>query len=95
MISTAETRERFRKNHKRVDRFVEIFRALRPNSRRPSEAEGDILRSAVVFLHATVEDLLRSGEELRFLHAPAKAFERVRWTTAGTGVTSTRSSRAL
>lgn len=41
--------------------------------------KADILRSAVLLLHATFEDLLRSGEELRFLEAPARAFKTIRW----------------
>lgn len=85
MISAHETQDRFRRNLARVDGLVKIFRGLRGGSGRPSKsgslgkAEDDILRSAVIFLHATLEDLLRSGEELRFLQAPAKAFEQVRW----------------
>ncbi|HEY8375764.1 MAG TPA: hypothetical protein VIK91_04705 [Nannocystis sp.] len=41
--------------------------------------KADVVRAAVVFLHATLEDLLRSGEEIRFPVAPARAFERMRW----------------
>ena len=91
VISTVETRDRFKRNLARVGGLVKIFQGLRASSGRPSKsaslgkAEGDILRSAVIFLHATLEDLLRSGEELRFLQAPAKAFERVRWVPMGSG----------
>lgn len=37
------------------------------------------MRAAVILLHAALENLLRSGEELRFLQVPVDRFKHVRW----------------
>lgn len=58
---------------------MQVFRTLHPNLDRPSELHADVLRAAVIFLHATLEDLLRSGEEMRFAVAPSSAFEDLKW----------------
>ena len=62
-----------------ADDLLQVFRTLHPGSDRPSELHADVVRAAVVFLHATLEDLLRSGEELRFAAAPSSAFEDMKW----------------
>lgn len=57
--------------------------------------KADIVRAAVLFLHATLEDLLRSSEELRFPSAPAKAFDRIRWVLPGATKDEERLSERL
>lgn len=57
-------RERFDKNLGRVDSLIASYDNLPSASqqgRRPV-SDGDLLRAAVVFMHATLEDLLRSLE---------------------------------
>lgn len=61
--------ERFALNVARVRDLIAWFRKLRPRARTPAD---DILRAAVVLLHATLEDLLRSLEELT-LQAPPRS----------------------
>ena len=82
MLSTGNTRGRFSKNLRRVRHLLDVFVALHPGTGRPSELHTDIVRAAVVFLHASLEDLLRSSEELRLDKAPDSAFKRLRWVPA-------------
>lgn len=64
MISVTE--ERFRANLDRVRRLVVLYdRETGATAGRPSVSEGDILRAAVVFLHASLEDLLRAAASER------------------------------
>lgn len=79
VISAAVIRSKFQKNLRRVRHLLEVFRTLHPGQERPSELHADVVRAAILFLHATLEDLLRSGEELRFPQAPAAAFKRLQW----------------
>ncbi|WAS95150.1 hypothetical protein [Nannocystis punicea] len=77
-MSAAENiRSRFHKNLKRTHHLLEVFRTLHRGGERASELHADVVRAAVVFMHATLEDLLRSTEELRLPLAPASAFERI------------------
>lgn len=80
MISADDIRSRFQKNLRRVRHLFEIFQS-RAGAVRPSELNADLVRAAILFLHATLEDLLRSGEELRFSQAPLAAFKQLRWVT--------------
>lgn len=58
--------DRFRDNLDRVRNLVDLYtRAVETGQGRPSVQEADILRAAVVFLHAALEDLLRSLAELK------------------------------
>lgn len=69
--------QRFRANIARVRGLVTTFESLAGKGRgRSTVADADVLRAAVVFLHATPEDLLRSSEELRLPIAKAEAFRR-------------------
>jgi hypothetical protein len=52
-------RDRFQKNLKRVDRLIDAYKSLKTTTRRATVEESDILRAAVVFLHAAQEDYLR------------------------------------
>lgn len=56
----AEIESRFAENLERVKHLVDVYQnAATGPGRRPVETT-DVLRAAVVFLHATLEDLLRS-----------------------------------
>lgn len=82
-VSADAIRNRFQKNLTRVSHLIQVFRIIHPGGGRPSELEADVLRAAVVFIHSTLEDLLRSAEELRFPQTPSSAFERIRWVSHG------------
>jgi hypothetical protein len=65
-----EIEDRLRRNLARVDNLVAIYEqraAIR--SGRSSVGDGDLPRAAVVFLHATLEDVLRSVLEMRWPNA--------------------------
>jgi RiboL-PSP-HEPN len=54
-------RSRFNSNLGRVRSLLEVYEERKqPGSGRQTVEEADLLRAAVVFLHATLEDLLRS-----------------------------------
>jgi hypothetical protein len=58
--------DRFHENLERVTDLVVLYdRVTGPASRRPSVQESELLRMAVVFLHAALEDLLRGVAEWR------------------------------
>ena len=61
--------ERFAKNIARTHELVSIFRLLTAGKGRKSALVSDILRSAVVFLHASLEDFLRSIAYVYLPHA--------------------------
>lgn len=65
---------RFELNLNRVRSLIEVYEVLVPQSGRApiDSTRSDLLRSAVVFLHATLEDLLRS---LAFERLPSAAPE--------------------
>jgi hypothetical protein len=71
MISGAQgmkekIKEHFEYNLKRTKNLVKIFHEIRPGVRgKPRQEYVDILRAAVVFLHATLEDLLRSVSKMK------------------------------
>jgi len=79
VLSTGNIRGRFSKNLRRVRHLLNVFVALHPGAGRPSELHADVVRAAVLFLHASLEDLLRSSEEVRLDKAPDIAFKRMRW----------------
>ncbi|MFO7566056.1 MAG: hypothetical protein R6X02_25655 [Enhygromyxa sp.] len=67
-VSVSEIRQRLASNLARVERLISASDGF------GSDAESDLiksdmLRAAVVFLHATLEDLLRSGLELQLPRA--------------------------
>lgn len=57
--------DRFETNLRRIEGLVSAFRVSAQGRGRSSVVEIDILRAAVVLLHASLEDLLRSTEEWR------------------------------
>jgi hypothetical protein len=54
--------KRFRLNMGRVGSLISLFKTLKGQKIDVTESQkGDLLRSAVVFLHASLEDLLREA----------------------------------
>jgi hypothetical protein len=69
----AELESRSRDNLARVRGFVDLYeRTAGAVAGRPSVQESDLLRAAVVFLHATFEDFLRSLATIRLPLAGAE-----------------------
>lgn len=77
--------DRFNANIARVRCLVATYDAVvGPGAGRASVAQADVLRAAVILLHAALEDLVRSIEELRLPAAPSpNAFERLRFLSPG------------
>jgi len=73
-----EIRDRFLDNLDRVQRMVETYESSvgKGKGRRPVE-QTDLLRAAVILLHATMEDLLRSLCEWKMPSANPEAFSEV------------------
>lgn len=83
-MTRAEIDERFKANLDRVRALVASYDALAgTGAGRASVTHADVLRAAVILLHATLEDLLRSIEELRMPSAVPNAFERIRFLAVG------------
>lgn len=72
-----EIEEQFRFNLDRVSQLVTLFETNAGGAGRPTVAQSDILRAAVVMLHATLEDLLRSFESWKIPTLPADALARI------------------
>jgi hypothetical protein len=66
-----EIENRFNGNLQRVDHLAALYNTLTTGAERRPVNTSDILRSAVVFLHATLEDFLRSLLEWKLPSAPA------------------------
>ncbi len=66
MASALESR--FRENLERVRNLIELYERLCPDAKAPDMHEGDLLRSSVVLLHASLEDLLRTIATDRLIH---------------------------
>jgi hypothetical protein len=81
----AETDDRLRRNLARVDSLLAIYEQ-RTGARtgRSPVADTDLLRAAVVFLHAPLEDLVRSVLAARWPHATdPELFRRVPFVLPG------------
>jgi hypothetical protein len=73
-----EIERRFERNLDRVKSLVAAYEGALPGvSGRPSVAMTDILRASVVFLHASMEDLIRSVLACKLPSADAKHLEDV------------------
>lgn len=69
-----EIRGHFESNLERVGNLIAIYEEMTPAGRgRRPVASGDLLRAAVVLLHASLEDLVRSVVQWRLPLAPAEA----------------------
>lgn len=64
MTALHQINDRFQENLTRVDHLLKIYEETAPGTqgRQPVERT-DLLRSAVVFLHASLEDFIRSLAE--------------------------------
>lgn len=79
-LSKQDIQERFGANIARVRALVTTYDALAgTGAGRATVAHADVLRAAVILLHAALEDLLRSLEELRLPTATPGAFAQVRF----------------
>lgn len=69
---------RFEANLKRVENLVEFYQRETGGARgRSSVHESDLLRAAVVLLHATLEDLIRSLSEWKLPERPVDSFREI------------------
>lgn len=69
----AQIEERFRGNLDRVRNVVKLYVSVTGQAAgRPSVQESDLLRAAVVLLHASLEDVLRGLAELRLPQSAAE-----------------------
>ena len=66
MVSVEQVRERLRSNLERVQSLVDLYDQVESKS---GPTKTDTLRAAVVFLHATLEDVVRTALELRLPQA--------------------------
>lgn len=73
MPDVDDIRQRLRDNLARVENIIESSELLPASAAAPIKS--DLLRAAVVFLHATMEDVLRSGLELELPRAAAEHLE--------------------
>lgn len=69
MSTVVQIRARLDSNLKRVQSLLQLFNEIESNG---GPTKTDLLRAAVVFLHATLEDVLRTGLDLRLPHASAE-----------------------
>lgn len=78
MAIREEIQNRFQNNLNRVRNLVGVYNSAtgRGPGRRPAQ-DSDILRAAIVLLHAALEDLLRSLAEWRLPFADPEAFVEV------------------
>jgi len=66
----AEIQRRFEGNLSRVQHLIDVHARVAPADGATDDTNADLLRAAVVFMHATLEDLLRSVLEWRLPAAP-------------------------
>lgn len=79
----SEISERFNGNVARVRHLVELYETFSgPGRGRRAVDSSDVLRAAVVLLHAAVEDLLRSLERRSLPRANAEVLNEIRLTGA-------------
>jgi hypothetical protein len=70
--------ERFRSNLRRVLNLLFIYNQVSAEAQgRPSVQESDLLRAGVVFLHATLEDLLRNLAAWRLPRSTSEVLARI------------------
>jgi hypothetical protein len=75
---SATLEDRFAENLDRVRNLVSLYdRVTGPSPGRSSVQESELLRIAVVFLHATLEDLLRGVAEWRLPAASAEVLSQI------------------
>lgn len=73
--------QRFDDNLQRVQNIIQFYDTNTGRSQgRPTVQEGDLLRLAVVYLHATLEELFRDLAEQRLVHASADVLRQIPWS---------------
>jgi hypothetical protein len=76
--------ERFRSNLERVRNIVQMYDVVAGAGQgRPTVQEGDLLRVAIVFLHATIEELLRDLAQERLWKASSEVLRQIPWPRGG------------
>lgn len=77
MTMKTEIQTNLEKNLERVGGLVKLYQDSADGQGRRPVGSADLLRSAVVFLHATLEDVLRSCQEWKWPQASEEYFEKV------------------
>ncbi|MBI2375116.1 MAG: hypothetical protein HYV07_14055 [Deltaproteobacteria bacterium] len=72
-----EIESRFKQNLERARHLVELYAEVAAGQGRRAVETSDVLRAAVVFLHATLEDLVRSVLQWKLPFAPAESLKDV------------------
>lgn len=86
-LSKDDVVQRFGANLGRVRSLIGTYAAVvGSGSGRPSVQNADVLRAAVILLHAALEDLLCSVEELELPTARPEAFDGMRLVPPGASV---------
>jgi hypothetical protein len=80
-MSVPEIRQRLQSNLARVENLVAATSTLESGGT-SGPIKTDMLRAAVVFLHATLEDVIRSGLELELPRASAENLDRIPFVLA-------------
>lgn len=84
--SRQEVEDGFEANLSRVRDLVATYDFIAGSGAgRASVGRSDVLRAAVILLHATLEDLLRQVERLRLPCGAATSFDRIRFVAPGAG----------
>ena len=82
--------ERFADNLERVRDIVQMYDVVAGAGQgRPSVREGDLLRVAIVFLHATLEELMRDLAQQRLYLAPTEVLKQIPWPRGGGTIKTT------
>lgn len=82
MPNLSDIKNRFDENLKRVENLLRIYEGNSPRTPgRQSVESTDLLRAAVVFLHASLEDLIRSLAEWRWPLADASSLDTIALAT--------------
>jgi hypothetical protein len=86
MTEREEIEQQFRANLERVTGLVGLYEEVAARGRgRKAVPDSDLLRAAVILLHATLEDLLRSLAEWKLPTASATSLERITFGGAKKG----------
>ncbi len=76
---------RFAFNVERVSHLLLVFDAIKNNKNLKQEYQSDVLRSAVVLLHATLEDLLREMIRIKVSQDPIGLLQHLEFTFTSGG----------
>jgi hypothetical protein len=75
-LTKEEVADRFTNNIGRVQSLVKTYTSLiKPGQGRSSVEQADVLRAAIILLHAALEEVMRSTEELHLPNAKKEAFK--------------------